>query len=185
METTRTCPVWEIALRSKLQRPYVNEELEDIRQRTTRFRRLSDVMIRHKDCQHAYRVKKFGHKERTILDGGGSDGGDDRDIGRCSVCWRSEREIDPPMDLIDEYEWIVSDTDLPPPTPTADQDMKKAKQSVLAKLLGNNNDDTDADLPAIDSIDSLIYDPQRSASWDSLAPRAVLVEKAFYEWLYQ
>lgn len=152
------CPPWEMALRSKLQRPHVNRELDDIRQRTTRFRRLSDLMIRHLECGHRYRVKRFGMKEKFLLEQNSLSS----DHGSCSVCWRFDREADSPFDLVDEYQ----------------------------RLVGGDDDDDGGDVGeegkrTWDAIDRIVFDPDRSPSWDASAPRAVLVEKAFYEWLYQ
>lgn len=182
--TTRACPVWEIALRSKLQRPYVNVELEDIRQRTTRFRRLSDVMIHHNDCLHRYRVKRFGHKERIILECGQ----ESSDIGRCSICWRIEREMDPPLDLIEEYQSLLEGH----VTPEMLEEITLAKKRLLAKNASSpssssseGEEEVEEEPVSVDALDYVLYHSQRSPAWDSVAPRAVLVEKAFYEWLYQ
>jgi len=98
-------PYWETALKSKLQRPYTNTELETIRLRTSFYRRLSHLTIHHLDCGHIYRVKLFGPKERQIME--------NRDLrktdeGRCSVCWRSDRQGESaPQDLIDRYQTIM------------------------------------------------------------------------------
>lgn len=146
--TTRKPPLWESAIRSKLQRPYVNAELENIRERTSRFRRLSTVVAFHTDCNHCYRVKRFGHKETLLLEEGQEV--TCADVGRCSICWRVDNEASPPHDLIDEYQQLLS-------VPVQKKDL----------------------------IATLIHDPSRSPSWDTVAPRAVLVEKAFYEWLYR
>lgn len=136
--SSRAVPCWEIALRSKLQRPYVNEELKDIRDRTTKYRRLSSLYVFHPDCGHKYRVKKYGHKEEMILEGYES-------FGKCSICWRLSN-TDAPIDLVEEYQRLVHENE---------------------------------------PLEFLIEKVGRSACRDTKTPRGVLIEKAFYEWLYQ
>ena len=62
-------------------RPYSQDELENMRLNIHKTLRLSDVMAKH-NCNHFYLVKSGGKKEKEIIES------ELANIGNCSVCWK-------------------------------------------------------------------------------------------------
>ena len=66
-------------------RPYSEDELEFLQNRTYSNLRLGSIYARHAKCNHCYRVKQNGRKETEIL------ANDSNQIGNCSVCWKYKK----------------------------------------------------------------------------------------------
>jgi hypothetical protein len=63
-------------------RPYSQKELKYIKENFFRSIRLSITYAEHKKCQHFYKVKLNGRKEKEMKEK------DSLDVGNCSVCWK-------------------------------------------------------------------------------------------------
>ena len=68
-------------------RPYSQDELKNMRLNIRKSFRLSDMMTKHKKCNHFYFVKSGGKKEKEIKESGCLD------IGNCSVCWKLKKTV--------------------------------------------------------------------------------------------
>jgi hypothetical protein len=64
-------------------RPYSQKELKYLRNRNLNNLRVGYYMVEHSDCGHYYFAKKFGKKEKELIEDP-----DNRDVGNCSVCWK-------------------------------------------------------------------------------------------------
>ena len=82
-------------------RPYSQRELNNIRDTVFRQLRVGSTQAYHKECEHCYRAKHNGKKEREIIETKCPD------VGNCSVCWKIRKT--PPYlkstakNLIDAY----------------------------------------------------------------------------------
>ena len=64
-------------------RPYSQNELKYLRSRNLNNLRVGYYMVEHTACGHYYYAKKFGKKEKDLIESS-----DIRDVGNCSVCWK-------------------------------------------------------------------------------------------------
>ena len=67
-------------------RPYSQNELKFLRNRTLKYLRVGYYMVKHQECGHFYYAKKLGRKEQQLIEHP-----EDRDVGNCSVCWKIKR----------------------------------------------------------------------------------------------
>ncbi len=68
-------------------RPHSSKELGDMRAKMYKFHRLGETKAYHRQCEHFYRVKENGRKEKEIRERmEGKNTG--TDAGHCSVCWK-------------------------------------------------------------------------------------------------
>ena len=65
----------------KPNRPYSQDELNDMRNALYRQLRLSKDRAFHSKCKHLYNVKENSKKQKEIYE-------NNDDIGNCSVCWK-------------------------------------------------------------------------------------------------
>lgn len=70
-------------------RPFSQKELQSIKRDYIRNLKLSDEMVSHTKTKYRYFVKKWGNKEKTIIENRESGMEDyNKDIGNCSVSWK-------------------------------------------------------------------------------------------------
>lgn len=85
-------------------RPYSQNELNDMRTSFADRINLSNVVAKHKKCQHFYRVKKNGKKYNSISS--------NKEPGNCSICWKLNKVPDSLYDnattLVNLYETMFS-----------------------------------------------------------------------------
>ena len=86
-------------------RPISKSELISTRKKNINMLKLStEYLIRHSKCNHVYLCKKYGKKEKLLLEMKSENKDnvvdnvvvDNVDIGNCSVCWKINRT---PKDL--------------------------------------------------------------------------------------
>ena len=70
---------------SQAERPYSDNELENIRSKCQGKLRIGEVHIHHSRCGHRYFARSGGKKEAEALEA------DSVDVGNCSVCWKISR----------------------------------------------------------------------------------------------
>lgn len=63
-------------------RPYSCNELKHMRENLYKSLRLGNIRACHKRCNHFYKVKENGRKEKEIIEN------ENPDFGNCSVCWK-------------------------------------------------------------------------------------------------
>jgi hypothetical protein len=95
------------------QRPYSEEELNDMRVEFHNRINLGKYAVYHNKCEHFYRVKKDGKKERVIIKQN-KDSELGYDIGNCSICWKL-KNLDPELksiaqNMISEYMYYFFET---------------------------------------------------------------------------
>jgi len=66
-------------------RPYSQKELEYMKEQLFRSLRIGNICAEHKECEHFYKVKDNGRKEKEMKEK------DNLDVGNCSVCWKISR----------------------------------------------------------------------------------------------
>ena len=70
-------------------RPFSQKELQSIRADYMRNLKLSNEMVFHSKSKYKYYVKKWGNKEKTIIENRNNEVEDyNKDIGNCSVSWK-------------------------------------------------------------------------------------------------
>lgn len=71
-------------------RPFSQKELQSLKRDYIRNLRLSNEMVFHSKSKYRYYVKKWGNKEKTIIENRekGTDEECNKDIGNCSVSWK-------------------------------------------------------------------------------------------------
>ena len=70
-------------------RPFSQKELQSIKKDYIRNLKLSDEMVSHTKTKYKYFVKKWGNKEKTIIENREAGMEDyNTDIGNCSVSWK-------------------------------------------------------------------------------------------------
>ena len=73
-------------------RPFSQKELQDKKKEYIRSLRLSDEMVSHSKTKYKYYVKKYGNKEKIIIENREKNVEDyGKDIGNCSVSWKISR----------------------------------------------------------------------------------------------
>jgi hypothetical protein len=72
-------------------RPYSQKELQYLDDKLATDLQIDDLYVKHKDCEHCYRVKKNGIRYKKLLEYNESTSENPEeipDIGNCSVCWK-------------------------------------------------------------------------------------------------
>lgn len=77
-----TTSVLESDYKEPEDRPYSQKELCSTLEKFFGYMRIGKTCAQHKMCNHVYRVKINGRKEKEILET------KNNDTGNCSVCWK-------------------------------------------------------------------------------------------------
>ena len=73
-------------------RPFSQKELQDKKKEYIRSLRLSNEMVSHSKTKYKYYVKRYGNKEKAIIDNRENNVENcNKDIGNCSVSWKISR----------------------------------------------------------------------------------------------
>jgi hypothetical protein len=85
-------------------RPYSQKELQDNREGLYRYLRLGKSRVQHEKCDHFYKVRENGRKEKEMKEK------DSNDVGNCSVCWKLSKTsrylYDEAQDMVEAYHRI-------------------------------------------------------------------------------
>lgn len=92
-------------------RPYSQRELINLEEQLfTRLQVSDELIVRHAECGHTYRVKKNGVRYKQLLEEPIPEEGYP-DVGNCSVCWKKHKTPRNLKSLVDDF-ITVHDEDL-------------------------------------------------------------------------